>query len=74
MRHPSTPLFDERYINYGYNKMEHMDKIRAQGIDTHFASSTRLQVLSRNPCLRHGHGPSGVGLRGVLQQEEESDD
>ena len=29
-RHPDTPLFDKRFVNYGYNKMEHMDEIRAK--------------------------------------------
>ena len=32
-RTPSTPLFDEQYMNYGYNKMQHMDELRAKGIN-----------------------------------------
>ena len=25
---PSLPLFDERFINYGYNKIEYMEQLR----------------------------------------------
>lgn len=25
---PNLPLFDERFINYGYNKIEYMEQLR----------------------------------------------
>ena len=28
---PSLPLFDERFINYGYNKVEYFENLRQAG-------------------------------------------
>ena len=32
-RSPSTPLFDERFVNYGYNKIQLIEHLRFKGYD-----------------------------------------
>ena len=32
-RSPNTPLFDERFVNYGYNKVQWLEHLRYVGFD-----------------------------------------
>lgn len=36
---PSTPLFDERFVNYGYNKVQLFEHLRAAGYRFYIAAN-----------------------------------
>ena len=48
---PDLPLFDERFVNYGYNKIEYTEQLRYYG--------RRGRGLSSSEELLHSH----AGLR-----------
>ena len=35
---PDLPLFDERFINYGFNKVEWIENLRYLGYESHVLS------------------------------------
>lgn len=50
---PSTPLFDERFVDYGCNKVQYIDRLRNMG-RSDGRVATRISVLYPHAVLRHG--------------------
>ncbi|KNB44068.1 glycosyltransferase-like protein [Blastocystis sp. subtype 4] len=57
-RHQDTPLFDPLFVNYGYNKMEHMDEIRAKDF--------QFYLVTHSFAMDMAHQKSEMGIRRVF--------
>lgn len=61
---PELPLFDERFVNYGYNKIEYTEQLRYYGRRNGVRSCSE-ELLHPDAGLRRGHGAREVGTEGV---------
>ena len=52
---PSTPLFDERFVDYGCNKVQYIDNLRNQGISRDVLITSRIYVLYSDSVICHGY-------------------
>ena len=51
---PSTLLFDERFVDYGCNKVQYIDHLRHKGRNG-MRVPCRVQVLYHDECLCDGY-------------------
>ena len=52
---PSTPLFDERFVDYGCNKVQYIDNLRNQGISHDVQITSRISILYSDSVVCHGY-------------------
>lgn len=57
---PTTPLFDERFVDYGCNKVQYIDNLRNQGNCFNGRLISRVSILHFNTVLCYGYCPSWV--------------
>ena len=64
-RSASLPRFDERFVNYGFNKIQYWDRLRVQQGAVGGEPALRgLSLLRVGHGLRDGRGASAVGEEG----------
>lgn len=50
-RSPETPLFDERFVNYGYNKVQLIEHLRAMGYHFYILTQAFAMDIPHEECV-----------------------